>query len=66
LREEIPSFGFSEAGIVNLQTFEYILQARRCRSGWTHRETETVGLINVVIRILPENDDLDAVEGGML
>ena len=66
IMKDIPRLGLCEIGIIDFQTLEYVLQAWWGRRWWTYREAEAVSLIDVVIRVLAENDNFDSVKGRML
>ena len=51
-----------ELGVVFLDCFVDVQQRRRCRSRRPNREAHSMGLINIVIRVLSKDHDLDFVQ----
>lgn len=60
----VVGWGF-ESGIIVLESFVHVLKGRRRAGGWADREAEAVGLVDVVVGVLAEDDGFDCVEGGV-
>lgn len=57
--------GWLEGGIVVLEAFVDVFEGGWCGSRWADGEAKAVGLIDVVIGILTENNHFDFVERSM-
>ncbi len=60
----VVGWGF-ERGVVLLEGLVHVLEGRRRAGGRADGEAEAVGLVDVVVGVLAEDDGFDCIEGGM-
>lgn len=60
----VVGWGF-ERGVVLLEGLVHVLEGRRRAGGWADGEAEAVGLVDVVVGVLAQDDGFHCVEGGM-
>jgi len=65
MMKAIPILWLGEIRIILFQTQKYVFQTGR-RGRWrTNRKSKAMGLVDVVIWILPKNDNFDPIQRSM-